>query len=208
MYKFYTTIVGKINTKMAKIYYSLMCRFAISIITCFVFATLCFAQSDGPKQITPQLLQKIKAEVEKEAIQFKSSISKKDLLSDEIEFAVDTFKIVLLTSKKMDIDYSTPGMNTAVYEQADAYDKLLNKYYNKLLKVLEVNDKQILIAAQKAWLAFRDSELKLVSTLRKEQYSGGGTIQSNIYASQYCNLIVNRTEEIFDYYTAIKRDGL
>jgi len=74
-----------------------------------------------------------------------------------------------------------------------------------LMKLLELNDKQTLIAAQKAWLIFRDSELKLISTLRKEKYSGGGTIQSNIYASEYCNLILKRTEDVFNYYIAIKR---
>ena len=180
-------------------------RFTIAIITCLVFITLSFAQSDLPKEITPQLLDKLKIEVDKEAIKFKQTISKKQMLDDEIEFAVDTFKISLLAEKKMDINYSTPGMNSAVYDQADAYDKLLNKYYSKLMKLLELNDKQTLIAAQKAWLIFRDSELKLISTLRKEKYSGGGTIQSNIYASEYCNLILKRTEDVFNYYIAIKR---
>ena len=106
----------------------------------------------------------------------------------------------------MDIDYSTIGMNITVDEMTSSYDKLMNKYYNKLLKTLKPGDKKVLINAQKAWLTFRDAETKLIGTMTKEVYSGGGTIQSNIATGAYSDLVVQRTIEIFQYYNNIQRD--
>lgn len=84
-----------------------------------------------------------------------------------------------------------------------SYDQLLNKYYNRLLKLLQPQDKTALIAAQKAWLQFRDAESKLIRTLSKDEYSGGGTIQSNIVTNSYADLVVKRCIDIFNYYDNI-----
>lgn len=59
------------------------------------------------------------------------------------------------------------------------------------------------MAAQKAWLQFRDTESKLIKTLSKDEYSGGGTIQSNIVTSSYADLVVKRCIDIFNYYDNI-----
>lgn len=176
------------------------------IVTLFFVAQFAFGQNEMPKEITPQILAKIKAEIEKQVPAFKQQISKNELSKDEIEFALDTFRIEQLVSKRMNIDYSTTGMNTTVYEMSISYDVLMNKYYNKLLKALRPEDKRILIAAQKAWLAYRDAEDKLISTMTKEEYSGGGTIQSNIATGAYADLIVKRAIEIFNYYDSIIKD--
>ncbi|WP_291143123.1 lysozyme inhibitor LprI family protein [Flavobacterium sp. UBA7680] len=106
----------------------------------------------------------------------------------------------------MDIDYSTAGMNITVDELTTGYDKLMNKYYNKLMKSLKPEDKKVLITAQKVWLAFRDSEIKLIGTMTEDQYSGGGTMQSNIRMGQYSSLVVERTIDIFHYYNGIVKD--
>lgn len=45
-----------------------------------------------------------------------------------------------------------------------------------------------------------------MGTMRKDEYSGGGTIQSNIRAGSYCHLVASRTIEIFDYYNGIIRE--
>lgn len=165
-----------------------------------------FAQNDGPKEITPQILQKIKMDVEKLVPAFNKNLSDRDLTSDQIEFSVDTFRINQIVSKRMGIDYSTLGMNRTVDEMTTSYDKLLNKYYNKLLKILKPEDKKILVTAQRAWLAYRDAEAKLIGTMTKEEYSGGGTIQSNIATGAYSDLVAKRTIEIFNYYDAIIKD--
>jgi uncharacterized protein YecT (DUF1311 family) len=162
-----------------------------------------FSQSDGPKAITPQILESIKATVEKQVLAFEKTLSKQDMTADEIEFALDTFRIEQILSKRMNIDYTTAGMNITVSEMESSYDKLMNKYYNKLLKMLSSDDRKILIAAQKAWLVYRDAEVKLIGTMTDPAYSGGGTMQSNIATGRYADLVVQRTIQIFQYYISV-----
>lgn len=178
-----------------------MKSFLLPIIICFV-GNVIFAQN-GPREITPVILKKITAEVEVQIPKLKLKLSKQEFNDDEIEFKIDTFRIQKITSKRMDIDYSTMGMNISVNELTDGYDKLMNKYYGKLMKLLKPEDKKVLITAQKAWLLFRDSESKLIVAMTDDQYSGGGTMQSNIRTSQYSSLVVDRTIAIFNYYNGI-----
>ena len=159
-----------------------------------------FSQSDGPKAITPQILNEIQEAVEKQVPAFKKTLSKQYLNADAIEFMIDTFRIEQILLKRMNIDYTTAGMNITVWEMASSYDKLMNKYYNKLLKILSLDDRKILIAAQKAWLVYRDAEVKLIGTMTEPAYSGGGTMQSNIATARYADLVVQRTIQIFQYY--------
>ncbi len=86
-------------------------------------------------------------------------------LNPQIEFSKDTSYIGQVLMQRMKIDYTTVGMNKAIQEMASWYDQLLNKYYNKLLKLLKPQDKTALVTAQKAWLQFKDAESKLIRTL-------------------------------------------
>jgi uncharacterized protein YecT (DUF1311 family) len=172
------------------------------MILCFI-GNITLGQN-SPKEISPEILKKLKAEVEVQIPKLK--LSKQELNADEIEFKIDTFRIETIASKRMDIDYSTTGMNITVDELTISYDKLMNKYYGKLMKLLKPEDKKVLITAQKAWLVFRDAELNLIGTMTDDQYSGGGTIQSNIRMGQYSSLVVERTIEIFRYYNGIIKD--
>ena len=181
-------------------------RQIILVLILFFVGNFAFGQNDGPKEITPQVLQKLKADIEKQIPSFKQKLSKQELTADQIEFSVDTFRIEQLVSKRLDIDYTTAGMNTAVDEMTSSYDRLMNKYYNKLLKALNPDDKKVLITAQKAWLAYRDAEAKLIGTMTKEEYSGGGTIQSTIATDSYSGLVVKRAIEIFNYYDDLIKD--
>ncbi len=173
----------------------------LTLFTSSIFFS--FGQKDAPKEITPQVLQKIKADVEKDVPAFKQKISKEEMTADRIEFSVDTFRIEQVVSKRMDIDYSTNGMNITVEEMTVSYDKLMNKYFNKLLKSLKPEDKKILVTAQKAWIGYRNAESKLIGTMTKDIYSGGGTIQSNIATGLYSDLVIKRAIEIFNYYDSI-----
>lgn len=165
------------------------------------------AQVNEPKEITPQLEKKFQADIEKSIPAFKQKLVKKNFSSDQIEFAVDTFRIEELRAMRFDIDYSTMGMTVSMREMAASYDKLLNKYYNKLLKILKPEDKKALISAQKAWMAFRDAEEGLIAILTKDEYSGGGSMQSNIATSTFGALITKRTVEIFNYYDEIIKEN-
>jgi len=176
------------------------------IILCNIWYSFGFCQSNGPQQLSPTVLAQIKSDVEKQAQVFKKQLKGKDLSALEISFTLDTFRIERTTSMKMNVDYSTAGMNKAMIEKAIAYDLLLNNYYKLLMGKLKPADKTALIAAQRAWITFRDAEKKLIATLAKTEYSGGGTIQSNIVYGSYTDLVVRRTLAIFDYYRNLLRN--
>jgi len=179
---------------------------SISILFVLFFVSQFIWAQEWPKEITPQVLQKIKSEVEKQVPAFRQKLAAKGFNADQVEFSIDTFRIERIAEGRIDIDYSTAGMNTAVAESAEAYDKLLNKYYNKLLKLLKPEDKKELVAAQKAWMVYRDAEAKLIWTMTKEEYSGGGSMQTNIANGAYAALVERRTVELFNYYDEVIKE--
>ncbi len=162
-----------------------------------------YAQSDRPQELTLQLLANIKAQAEVKSLKFRQTLAKKELLPSEINFSVDTFKISQIALKRMDVDFSTSGMNNTVLDKAASYDKLLNQYYKLLLNALQPADKSMLVATQRAWIAYRDAETKLIYTMAKKEYSGGGSMQSNIATAAYADLVIQRTLQIFNYYNNI-----
>jgi uncharacterized protein YecT (DUF1311 family) len=174
-------------------------KYLFLVVSLFV-RTIVFSQSsDAPREVTPEIEKKIRKEVEKAALDFQRKLKEANDPQLDIEFSVDTFRIERYQEKYMAYDYSTSGMVTVTYFAEHQYDSLMNKYYKKLLSLLKSNDKQVLIQAQKAWISFRDSESKLIDTVSKDEYSGGGTIQLLIDASSYLSLVKNRLIEIFDH---------
>jgi uncharacterized protein YecT (DUF1311 family) len=170
-------------------------------VTSFVFAQ----KDDGPRKVTPAIAKKINAEIEKEVPAFLICLEKHndqytDKLEESIQFGLDTFRIESYCKKAMVYDYSTSGMNTIVYAAAAKYDALMNKYYKLLSAKLKPKDKAVLLTAQRSWLAYRDNEIKLYGMLSNDEYSGGGTIQSNIRSGNYMELIKKRTVQLFEYY--------
>ena len=116
-----------------------------------------------------------------------------------LEFALDTFRIEKLLWEKIDYDPSTGGMVRTLHEAEEQYDKLLNKYYQRLLKKLKEEDQEVLRETQRNWIQFRDSERKLNYLLAKMDYSGGGSIQSIFVADEYLSYTKKRVEEIYGY---------
>jgi len=174
-----------------------------ALVAVFIFfcTSQLFSQvKDYPTEVTDSISKKINTAVEKEVLQLKSNLEKKKYPKEEIEFILDTAIIELYYTKYMDYDYSTAGMNTATFEANQKYDKLLNKYYQKLMAVLKGQDKQVLTQSQRAWMNFRDNEKKLIETLTKDEYSGGGTIQILNYSSQVLELTRKRLLEIYAHY--------
>jgi len=155
----------------------------------------------NPVEVTPAVQNKIKQDIEKDIPKLRLKLEGHKTNPTQIEFTIDTFRVERFMTKWIDLGYSDPGMRDAIYATANLYDSLLNKYYKKLLAVLKGDDKKNLVQAQKAWLSFRDTELKLIETISKDQYSGGGTMQQLTESSEYLNLIKERTISIFNHYT-------
>lgn len=169
-------------------------------ILLFVFKGFC-QPTNGPVEITPAIRAKINQAIIKSVERRKQELLKAEESEQTIEFTLDTLRVEILMAKTMEYDYSTVSMNDASYYAARQYDSLLNKYYKRLLSVLKVADKNTLIKAQKAWIVFRDSEMKLVDTMSKEEYSGGGTVQQLIDSSAYLAFIKSRAVALFEHYS-------
>jgi uncharacterized protein YecT (DUF1311 family) len=162
----------------------------------------CFSQNkDQAIEVTPQTEKKIRDEVEKQIPSFQRTLQKEKLNQVQMEFAIDTFRIERFMEKLGRLNLTDAEMSDADYAEAKGYDSLLNKYYQKLLAVLKPDDKRMLIQTQKSWLSFRDAEYKLVETISKDEYSGGGTIQQLNESGTYLNLVKTRTIDIFEHYT-------
>ena len=148
---------------------------------------------------SPEVERKIQLSIVQEVKELKLKLRKESLSKQRIQFMIDTFQIVAFRSRKMDYLFSTGDMNQIVSEEMVKYDSLMNIYYKRLYAKLDAPDQEILQTAQKAWLEYRDKEIALCSMLRDEKYSGGGTIQSNIFTALKCDLTRQRMNELFEH---------
>ncbi len=163
-------------------------------------------QSNVPRGLTETDKKEIELEISRQATIFKKNAKPITRWADksvETEFMVDTFKIRLRNDLYQDINPTTMGINEAIGDMTKRYDLLLNKYYNLLIALLDSEDKKVLQTAQRKWLGFRDAELELIGITKKDKYSGGGTMQSNIQNAEYCGLVESRMMALFSYYNTI-----
>ena len=140
--------------------------------------------------------QKIESEIP--ALKLKLKKNKTDTAS--VTFPIDTFRVEQYSNEHLKLVSTDSEIAAIDYEEAKNYDVLLNKYYKRLMAVLKDDDKKILIQTQKAWLVFRDNEVKLNDTVEKPVYGGGGTILALNDSGLYLNLVKTRALAIFDYY--------
>ncbi len=174
-------------------------KFFISLI-CLSLPFGLIAQSPAmPVDVTTEMQQHIKKDIEKEIPQLMKRLEKEKANALRTEFTIDTFRVERFMAKWVDLDYRDFGMRDAAYETARLYDSLLNKYYKKLMGVLQGDDRKILLVAQKNWISFRDSEFRLVQTIGKVEYAGGGTMQQLTESSEYLNLVKSRTIVLFSH---------
>ncbi len=144
--------------------------------------------------------------IENESVELRKQLKIDEEYEKVIQFTIDTFKINQYTKRKMIYFYTTNGMNMVVNEETHRYDSLMNVYYTKLKNELSTKDQQILKNAQLSWMNYRDKELDLIGLLRDEKYSGGGTIQSNIYTGMHNSLVIQRTIELFEHYNGVCKE--
>ncbi|MCL6755238.1 lysozyme inhibitor LprI family protein [Nostoc sp. CCCryo 231-06] len=76
-------------------------------------------------------------------------------------------------------------------------DKKLNQVYQQLLPTLESSRKQKLIAAQLAWIKFRDTNCEF----ERSRYEGG-SIAPTIYFGCLRNTTKLRTQQLQEYLTS------
>lgn len=128
--------------------------------------------------------------------------------SIDIEFKLDTFGVEMYfekcheTLKKNGIILTDADMSGLTFDRAQAYDSLMNKYYKRLSSLLKEDDKKVLIQAQRAWLAFRDTEGKLRVAVETAATGGGTMLQLN-ESSAYLEMVRTRAIELYEYYGQI-----
>jgi len=82
-------------------------------------------------------------------------------------------------------------MNVCAGIEYQNADKKLNQQYQKLISTLSANRKQKLIAAQKAWLSYRDANCDY-----EKSEVEGGTLAPTIYALCMADLTKERTTRL------------
>ena len=154
-------------------------------------------------KITSEILSKLKAGVEIEAQKKKNDTINNFMSSVESDYEIELYKIVLLNQKIVETDDSTESINIAILESINSFEILMNKYYEKLLLILNQEEKKILIDSQNSWQIYYENELKLLELNHKKEFPHGSIILPNKINSRKSNLIELRTDVLFNHYNEI-----
>lgn len=115
---------------------------------------------------------------------------------------IDTFRINRFEHEWLKLNDSDNSITEVTVTTTNMYDALLNKYYKKIMALLNPKDKSTLIQAQRSWVSYRDSEKELNKLVAGIQFEGG-TLQILTNASSYKNIVVDRVKGLFQDYQAI-----
>lgn len=178
-------------------------KIILIILTAYFSINTCFSQ-DEIREVTKEDSIHFEKSIILSADSLKQVLSLHDYLNESdknltIEFQIDTFTIEKRLELYINQDYSDYGMKTASINQLDDYEKLLNKYYKKLLSELKAEDKETLKIAQRNWIKYREAELNLNYLVSQDNYSGGGTIQTLFVLSRNIEITKTRVVEFYDY---------
>ena len=95
--------------------------------------------------------------------------------------------------KMVEKNSTTYGMHEALKTEYEELDKLLNKYYNQLMKTLNDEQKIHLRNSQREWLKFRDKEYEFYSLY---YHAMGGTMWGLVSSENRNAIMLRRIEEI------------
>jgi len=95
--------------------------------------------------------------------------------------------------KMVEKNSTTYGMHEALRTEYEELDKLLNKYYNQLMKTLNDEQKIYLRNSQREWLKFRDKEYEFYSSY---YHAMGGTMWGLVSSENRNIIMLRRIEEI------------
>ncbi len=98
--------------------------------------------------------------------------------------------------KCIDKDSSTAGMSDCIGQAFEAWDKELNKNYNRLMAKLKPKEKQALKAAQLEWIKYRDTEFNLIDALYE---SKEGTMYISMHGEERLRIVKRRALALASY---------
>ncbi len=115
------------------------------------------------------------------------------------EFAIDTFKIGFF-QRKFPVTKVDTGTSLDVQKSVCVMnDSLIDKYFNKLKKILKNKDYDDLIISQTEWEKYRNKELSIFQRLTKEEID----FEFNFYV-EYNQILKLRLNTLFFYYYTFK----
>lgn len=91
----------------------------------------------------------------------------------------------------MEKDYSTAGMVQALSKAEEQWDKKLNTTYQSLKKHMKADEWADLVAAQRAWIAYRDAQTKSLETTHEKME---GTMWIPIHAEMRMSITKQRAQ--------------
>lgn len=176
-----------------------MIRLATVILACVLFQFSAYSQLNvnGSDFLEKRVADSISKAVEVMASQIRrqntSTVNKKRL-----DFMLDTFRIETYFSVAKKRTKQTDLAVLILSQEALAkYDLLLNKHYRSLLE--KVEDKSALVAAEKAWIAFRDKEIEYNISTFGDDYSKLGSLDKVWITTYEWRLTKQRVIDVFNY---------
>lgn len=102
-------------------------------------------------------------------------------------------------------DESTAGMVQAFAKGQELWDQELNKIYKDLVKVLAKDEaaKKALVEAQRAWMGFRDQEMKLLQAVYAKK---DGSMYRPMAANDVMQLTRDRAMALKDWLNLLTED--
>ncbi len=102
-----------------------------------------------------------------------------------------SFLFILFFCNQNLVAQTQAEMNQTAAKDFQSADAELNRVYKDVLKLLDENEKKLLIKAQKDWIKFRDSHC----AFEIKQYEGG-SIQPLIYSTCLTERTKNRIDDL------------
>jgi uncharacterized protein YecT (DUF1311 family) len=101
-------------------------------------------------------------------------------------------------------DPSTAGAVQALSAGYKLWDAELNKQYKLLLARFKGRDRDALVAAQRAWLGFRDREFVVINAVHDKLQ---GTIYNSVRVSAKLELVKSRALELTQHNDTLSEAG-
>lgn len=124
-------------------------------------------------------------------------------LNCEYSYSQDYDQIDAALTECMNEDYSTHGMLRCINTAIEAYDSEMNKVYNLLLGKLNEKDRELVRESQRAWINFRDKDIKSIEAI----YANfDGTMYLPMQAIDRMELTKHRVQELKSYHALFEME--
>jgi uncharacterized protein YecT (DUF1311 family) len=99
---------------------------------------------------------------------------------------------------------STAGMVACADRLYRQWDSVMNHYYQKLMKTMNVSQKKALKEAQLSWLQYRNKQFGLISSVFKTMQ---GTMWIPVQVYQRTDIVKDRAKALINIYELMQEGG-